>query len=234
MKTLSGSPSPWFRRLDHLICEVPDIDAAMERFTGLGFPVAWPIGRFWPQGRTAGVALGGFNLEFLEPDRHPPEEPWISTLVFEPTSFDEAKVALTHRGVEVDVFDKWETDPERLRQRGYPESEAAEPQRICRNLYPKGPFPIAFFVCDYAPHLRARLSPEAFSGVPPVDEIVLGLPHPETDAERVNALFGLPSTDGKPRLRVAEAPRVHGEVIEFVTPRGPIDLGGWTTRFRFT
>src|SRR5690349_7194669 len=97
-------------RLDHVIYSVPDIEAAHGKLTER-FPEAWPIGRFWPNGITCGVALGGLNLELIQMDEDAPTEPIGLTLVFEPTSIDEAVAALERCDVRSgDVFEKFEID----------------------------------------------------------------------------------------------------------------------------
>jgi hypothetical protein len=223
MLSLGGVSRPWIRRLDHLICEVPDIEEAMRHFTDeLGYPVAWPIGRFWPQGRTSGVALGGLNLEFLQLDHDPPKAARITTLVFEPLDLEAAKRRYDELGVSTEVRDKWEPDPELLRLRGFDESQSREPQLICRNLVPTSPTPFDFFLCDYSPTLKRRLAPSAFPGLPPVTRIELAVPNPVEGWEQANALVGLPEGVQMPTIVIREAPSRIPEVVSIQTAAGPI------------
>lgn len=148
------------KRLDHIICRVPDIERFHTHFRDvLGFAEAWPIGQFWPEGRTSGVALGGINLEFLEA---PGETPRATTLVFEPTDIDLAARRFADIEVQTGMFDKIEPDPELLALRGFTGEELESPQLICRNLLLESEFPVDMFLCDYAPKLKARLEPERF------------------------------------------------------------------------
>lgn len=151
--------NPALKRLDHVICRVPDIVRYHAHWTQvLGFPEAWPIGRFWPEGKTSGIALGGINLELIQPDYGAPAVPVCDTLVFEPTNFVRAREALNKVGLQGETFEKWEDDPELLRLRGFKETEVDHRQLICRNVFPKGELPVPFFLCEYSAGLRERLT----------------------------------------------------------------------------
>lgn len=113
-------------RLDHLVLQVPEIESAHARLLGLGFDEAWPIGRTWSYGPTSGIALGGINLELLQPDEDPPESPVVAELVFTP----DPRTPLETYGR---VVEKIEPDPEKLAARGFPSSMRSRPQRICTN-----------------------------------------------------------------------------------------------------
>lgn len=220
--TLPPSTEPHLRRLDHLICLVPDISAAMHLFTeGLGFPVAWPIGRFWPQGLTSGVALGGLNLEFIQLDEGGPDVATIRTLVFEPVDIVAAAVYYDALGIRTELREKWEPDPTLLRLRGF--SDVDSPQLICRNLVPLDPQPVDFFLCEYSPFLHRQLAPEAFPGLPKVREVVISVPG-GVDAR----LFPIDS-GADVALSFVESPVT--EVVEIRTERGPLDLGDWAATF---
>lgn len=210
---------PYLRRVDHLICFVPDIERAHRRLTrDLGYPEAWPIGPFWPQGRTSGVAFGGINLELMQPNSDPPAWATISTVVFEPA--DGAEEAMTALGLEPRPFEKWEADPELVRLRfGDPRA----PRLICRNLLPSRHVPFDFFLCDYSPELRDRLAPDRFPDTPKALEIVAGT----TDVSRTTELW--PIEGGVP---VRIVPNDRDEVLEIRTERGPVDLGDWPAAFR--
>jgi len=195
----------------------------------LGFPLAWPVGRFWPQGRTSGVAIGGLNLEFLQPDEGAPEVATITTLVFEPFDLSSAQRWFGTLGVPLELREKWEPDPQLLRLRGFDEEQSRTPQLICQNLMPQGPVPIPFFLCAYTPFLRERLSPNAFPGLPRIQEIVLALPDP---AESDKVLHLLSTRAGEPRLTVDSGPCSTPMVKSLILDRGPIDLEGWPSTFQ--
>ena len=143
--------------LDHLIATVPDSRASHARLLQMGFEEAWPIGPFWPAALTSGLALGGANLELVQPDAGV-SETRIDTLVLAPDSVAEGEAMPPA----FDLRDKIEPDPALLELRGFPPEMAATPQTICTNLYPDAsPFP--FFLCLYAPFLKARLAPSNFA-----------------------------------------------------------------------
>lgn len=88
-------------------------------------------------------------------------------------------------GMQYEVRDKIETNPDLLRLRGF---SGERPERICTNLVPLDP-PFPFFFCDYAPFLKERLRPSSFQ-VP--DRL-----------KRTNFVYGLSRYDAS--MRVIEA-----------------------------
>lgn len=206
---------PWLKRIDHLICEVPDIVSTFEVLTRRwGFPEAWPIGRFWPEGRTCGVALGGANLELMQPDSGAPTTPRLSAIAFEPVDLSASSNAFVRSGIAADVREKWEADPALLQLRGLP--AGAGPQLICTNLVPSSPS-APFFVCAYAPLLKARLSPARLGGPPAarLSSVLLRGP----DASQWRQAIGV-LAEG-PELRIEESDDLD---IELKMSSGPLDL----------
>lgn len=186
----------------------------MRLFVGeLGYPLAWPIGRFWPQGRTSGVALGGLNLEFLQPDVDAPARPVVRTLVFEPTSLDDAVLHFESVGLRMELREKWESNPELLRLRGYSEEESLSRQLICRNLVPLDPVPVDFFLCEYSPFLRERL---AFPEFTPVHEVVVEVP--TSDFAKASRLLAMPADHEGARLVLTPADVDIARVTEVRSP----------------
>lgn len=168
-------------RLDHVIFHVPAIHEAHARLAR-AFPEAWPIGRFWPMGRTSGLALGGINLELVQRD-DPVEQPIGTTLVFEPSSLEAAQQRMRVAGIRSYFEEKVERDPTLLRLRGFPGAASRVPQTICTNLYPVDPgpmepYPFDFFACDYSPFLKAWLSSEN--------------PRLRTESRALRVLYGTP------------------------------------------
>jgi catechol 2,3-dioxygenase-like lactoylglutathione lyase family enzyme len=158
-------PAPSLKRLDHIICQVPDIEKYHRHWTDvLGFSEAWPVGRFWPDGRTSGIVLGGINLELIQADGGALDEPLCDCLVFEPTSIDQAEVAFLENGIEFEKTDKWEANPELLALRGFQGPELEREQLICRNIHPRSSFPVSFFLCQYSERLRELLAPSPLFG----------------------------------------------------------------------
>lgn len=217
-----------FRRLDHLLCYVPDIREAHDLFHGrLGFPEAWPIGRFWPGSQACGLALGGINLELIQPDRDPPQIGMISALAFEPT--DELQSALRSQGIPFEVFEKRESNPDLLRLRGLPDRHG--PQLLCTNVIPEERslmFP--FFGCTYAPILRERLSPNRLTPAEGnrVMEIVIGHPDPEKLMDQLSTL----GIEGGVAISATLSESLQVQSIRMAS--GPIDLEGWPAGFKFT
>ena len=166
-------------RLDHLIATVPDLRATHRRLRALGFREAWPPGPFWPAATTSGLALGGANLELVQPDAGV-EEARIDTLVLAPDSLEEGRTI----PLAFDEREKLESDAALLSLRGFPPEMAAEPQPICRNLHPReDPVPYPFFLCLYAPFLKARLAPSNFA-FPHGPLVGLSLVAPDPEAVR--------------------------------------------------
>lgn len=143
-----------FARIDHIVLQVPDIAAAHAALRGLGFDEAWPVGRNWPHGPTSGIALGGINLELLQPDLDPPAYPALAEIVFAP----EPGIPMGQYG---EVIEKIESDPAKLAARGFPPEDQDAPQRICTNAFPGEDSLWPHFVCDYAPFLARRLGPDS-------------------------------------------------------------------------
>ncbi len=222
------------RRLDHVICEVPDIHEALDYFhERLGFPVAWPIGRYWTWGLTCGVSLGGMNLEFLQPDERRFQKATIRRLAFEPTTLEAARAGFERLSIPYEVQEKIETDPALLRLRGWDEEAARRPERLCTNLFPdRSRIAWDYFVCEYAPFQRDRLAPAAFEtpGRNRVVEVCCGTPKTWEAAQEITKL-GL--EDRKTSPEVTFVPHHEDEVVEIRMANGPLDLRGFESDFRF-
>lgn len=146
-------------RLDHIVVEVADIEASHAHLTQtLQYPEAWPTGPFWPQALTSGVAVGGFNLELVQPLDRPARKD-LTTLVFEPTDLDIAEQWVTDLGLTPTRAQKIEGDPELLSKRGFPSVLCKKPLEICTNILVEGDMPFPFFFCLYNPFLAERLNP---------------------------------------------------------------------------
>jgi len=216
-----------FQRLDHLLCDVPDIDEAFDLFHNrLGFPVAWPIGRFWPHGRTCGIALGGANLEFIQNDNEPTREAVIRRIAFQPTA--ELHDVLRREHIPFTVFEKRESDPELLLLRALPADQGE--QLLCTNTLPdedKLEFPL--FACEYAPIPKAALAPTAFEipGDNALLEIVIGHQEPaavKSQLERLGIAAGVQIVAERFPVRI---------VTQLVMKNGAINLGAWPASFKF-
>lgn len=175
-------------RLDHMIATVPDIAVTHRRLLDLGFGEAWPPGPFWPGALTSGVALGGANLELYQP-LEGTVRPKIETIVLAPDDLSEGRSFLEDLGLPYEIFEKVEEDPELLALRGFPPELCAAPQAICTNLLPHNP-PYPFFLCVYAPFLKARLAPERFPAPQgPMVAVRLLSPNPETVRPLAESLY---------------------------------------------
>ena len=206
-------------RLDHIIYSVPNIEKS-HRALLKQYPEAWPVGRFWPDGLTSGIAIGGINLELIQFDVNPPVAGVGTTLVFQPTSFEDAVSAFARAGLPAVVVNKNENEPEKLRQRGFGESESQTPQWICRNLVPERPedLPFDFFICEYAPFLRRHLSPDnpRLQTSARVTEITVGTAEPDAARSLLSELQYI----GEIRIRfVGHDDR---RIIEIGTSSGPL------------
>lgn len=216
------------KRLDHIICRVPDIERFHAHFCDvLGFAEAWPIGQFWPEGRTSGIALGGINLEFMEA---PAEQPKATTLVFEPTDISLAATKLAEMGVETRFFDKMEADPNLLALRGFSTEDQIHPQLICRNLLLVSDFPVDMFLCDYSPSLKSRLAPERFP-MPYGKIIRLDLRLPNGGAVWKLTDLGL---EGNIELHQNEDRFGPCQITGIMFESGPVDLTNIDPGFKFT
>lgn len=168
--------------LDHLIAVVPDIQVSHRRLCEAGFEEAWPPGLFWPEATTSGIALGGANLELVQPDKGV-DAPRIETVVLAPSTLEEGREFMGSLAFE--ERKKVESNPDLLGLRGFPPGMRSEPQSICVNLYPEAP-PYPFFLCLYAPFLRPRLASANFAQ--PRGPL-LGLSLRATAPETVRRLF---------------------------------------------
>ncbi|CAN5705847.1 hypothetical protein BH11ARM2_BH11ARM2_07130 [soil metagenome] len=194
-------------RLDHFILEVPDIAAAHADWQSRGFSEAWPVGPFWPKALTSGIALGGVNLELVQPLEREPKT--THTLVFEPKSVAEGFAAMLREGLRPKLAPKVEPDPDLLALRGFPPEMQSEPQRICTNVVPAPGAPLDFFLCEYAPFLRKKL-------VQPLEILSVEISLP------ANAVRLLRKLGGCPLLKVVEdGPQ---RVLAFVTGAGRFDV----------
>ena len=167
-----------------MIAVVPDLRATHRRLIDAGFDEAWPPGPFWPSAITSGIALGGANLELVQPDEGIPSAK-IGTMVLAPATLEEGEAVLHDLGLAFEEWEKIEPDPSLLALRGFPPELASSPQRICTNQLPNDP-PYPFFHCCYAPFLKERLAPERFEQ--PRGPIV-GLALTSPDPESVRRLF---------------------------------------------
>ena len=216
-----------FKRLDHLLCDVPDIEQALALFVDeLGFPVAWPIGRYWPDARQCGIALGGINLELIQADEIPVQEATIRAIAYKPSS--ELHKILNVKKIPFTVFEKRESNPELLKLRGLPFDQGEQP--LCTNtIIEESAQEFRFFACDYAPILKAALAPSSFV-IPNdnrVEEVVIGLPFPESPTDELEDL----GIKGGARITFRKHPVK--EVTALVMKNGPIEMAGWPARFRF-
>lgn len=172
-------------RLDHIIYSVPDIESAHRELTAR-FPEAWPIGRFWPDGRTSGVAIGGINLELIQVDENAPAIPIATTLAFEPASSEDALFSFRRIGLACHEFDKMESDSALLMLRGFSSEDAASAQLICTNVLLDDPSaaPCDFFACSYSPFLKQWLAPgnPRLYTASHISRILYGTPEPEAAA----------------------------------------------------
>lgn len=209
------------KRLDHVIYHVADIAREHRRLTE-SFPEAWPVGRFWPEGRTSGIAIGGLNLELIQLDH--PDGPVVAaaeTLVFEPTSLSDADSALASARIRYERFEKLENDPQLLALRGFDPAASRVPQVICNNLLPTEPpdaLPFDFFLCDYAAFLKQWLSPShpRLATTAHVTELVYGTPEPE----RARDLLQILGYGGDVRLTFVE--HQDRQILEIRTSAGPL------------
>jgi hypothetical protein len=200
----------------------------------LGFRLLGRSVAFGRRGERRVSLFGGLNLELLQLDEGATAEARIQTLAFEPFEFAAATSRLADLGLEIRVAEKWESNPDLLKLRGFDEVEALAPQLICRNAYPTDDVPIDFFICDYSSSLRKRLEPSSFPGLSPVTHVILSTPQPSVDWQRINGLFGVPAEKGGVEICIAEEIGEDAEVIEIRLDRGPIDLGKWPARFCFS
>ncbi|HWA82476.1 MAG TPA: hypothetical protein VG820_03520 [Fimbriimonadaceae bacterium] len=208
-------------RLDHVIFSVPDIEAAHRELTSR-FPEAWPIGRFWPDGRTSGIAIGGINLELVQPDEAAPTQPVGATLAFEPFSPEVAEFTLRREGLACHRFDKIEPDHDLLRLRGFSEQAGQTPQLICENvlLDEPGEASFDFFTCSYSPFLKEWLSPDhpRLRTQRRITRIRYATPWPEQAASLLAKL------DYQGEIQVQFVPGERKAIVGIETDDGPL---GW-------
>lgn len=131
------------------------------------------------------------------------------------------------------TIEKWESNPDLLRLRGFSVQESKTPQLICTNAYPSGDIPIDFFLCKYSRALGQRLTASSFPNVRPAQKVVISTPQPTVDRVRIRRLLRLLESDENPQILITEAPSQFAEVTEIRLERGALDLSGWPARFRF-
>jgi hypothetical protein len=189
------------RRIDHLILEVPDIQATLNDFLSAGHLEAWPIGPFWPNAITAGFSAASLNIELVQPAEAHRQPNW-TTIVLEPTSLEAAANKLDSLGIPYRMFEKIESNPALLMARGF--TQVNTPQLICANLIPESnDLPFRFFFCEYAPFLKQWLSPNhpRFAGTRQVTTILW---HAEEPNEAHNLFEAL--TEGSCNVEFTSEP----------------------------
>ena len=218
------------KRLDHLICRVPDIEFYHRRLREIGFPEAWPVGRFWPEGRTSGIGLGGLNLELIQPDEGAPSQPICDTLVFEPVSLEAGEQAFARLGYRTERYEKWESDPELLKMRGFSEEGSQTEQLICKNLYPDPTFPVPLFMCEYSNGLARRLGREQVGDSPAGPVLAI-----EVQMEKPGQLWVLAELGYLGSVELIQREEVTGpfQIAGIKLERGPLDTRGVRLGFVF-
>lgn len=190
--------------LDHLIATVPDLGATHQRLLDLGFDEAWPPGPFWPAATTSGIALGGANLELIQPDAGVSASR-IDTLVLSYASLEEGMNFL--KELDFEGREKIESDSNLLALRGFPPEMASTPQIICYNLYPEDP-PYPFFLCAYSRFLEEHLAPARFRAPRgPLTGLSLIAPDPEAVRRRFSGHLGPIELNVDPGLAAVAAIR---------------------------
>ncbi|MGH2638871.1 MAG: hypothetical protein ACRDF4_06270, partial [Rhabdochlamydiaceae bacterium] len=111
------------RRIDHILCETPDIRSDYASCMEKGLEEAWPIGPFWPNALTCGIRLGPLNLEFVQNLLAPVRKRKLTKIAFEPTDLALTSLTMNREGVYHRFQEKVESDPKLLGLRGWSADE---------------------------------------------------------------------------------------------------------------
>lgn len=177
----------------------------------------------------SGIGLGGINLELIQSDLDAPIEPVCDTLVFEPVSLDAGSDAFGRLGFRSERYDKWESDSELLKLRGFSEADSHTEQLICSNLYPDPAFPVPLFLCKYSHDLGKRLSRDQVGDSPAGPVIAV-----EVQLEEAGKLSVLSQVGYLGSIELVQRDELGPfKVTGIKLERGPMPLDGLNLGFEF-